>query len=305
MLITGAKEVLDLMPERYSFGLLGYPLEHSLSPLIHATALQAHGLRGEYRLFPVKDERGIPKLIKQLREGSLHGLNVTIPYKSSVIELMDELTPTARTIGAVNTISLQGNKVIGENTDASGFLADLGGLDWFPEPDNTRHALILGAGGSARAIAYALFKEKWRLIIAARRHGQGEKLAQSLATIHSAEEGQMSAEGIHWDHEALSEITPAPHLIVNTTPLGMSPYEHESPWPADLALPPNAAVYDLVYNPVETQFTRAARAAGLRAASGIGMLVEQAALSFEIWTGLPAPRQEMHAALAAHSTGEK
>ena len=85
----------------------------------------------------------------------------------------------------------------------------------------------------------------------------------------------------------------------------MSPDEHESPWPVDLALPTQAAVYDLVYNPVETQFTRTARAAGIKATSGIGMLVEQAALSFEIWTGLPAPRQEMYAALAAHSTGEK
>jgi len=293
------------MPERYSFGLLGYPLEYSLSPLIHSAALQVHGVRGDYRLFPVKDERGIQKLIKLLREGSLQGFNVTIPYKSSVIDFMDELTPTAQTIGAVNTISLQGNKVIGENTDAGGFLADMGGLDWFPEPDTRRHALILGAGGSARAIAYALFKEKWRLVIAARRIGQAENLAQSLNTIHSDEEGRVPVEGIHWDREALSENTPAPHLIVNTTPLGMSPDDNECPWPADLPLPPQAAVYDLVYNPLETQFTRAARAAGLRAASGIGMLVEQAALSFEVWTGLPAPRQEMHAALAAHSTGER
>jgi shikimate dehydrogenase len=292
------------MPERYLFGLLGYPLEHSLSPLVHSAALQVHGLRGEYRLFPVKDEREIPRLIRQLREGNLQGINVTIPYKSSVIKWMDELAPPARLIGAVNTISLQGNKVIGENTDAGGFLADLGGLDWFPEPDIRRQALILGAGGSARAIAYALFKEKWRLIVAARRLEQAEKLAQFLTTIHSNEEGQVPVEGLHWDHQALSDITPAPHLIVNTTPLGMSPDDNECPWPADLALPPQAAVYDLVYNPLETQFTSMARAAGLRAASGIGMLVEQAALSFEIWTGLPAPRQEMHAALAEHSTGD-
>jgi len=293
------------MPEKYSFGLLGYPLGHSLSPKIHAAALNAHNLQGEYKLFPIKDEADLPGLIDLLREGRLHGLNVTIPYKSTLINFLDDLTPTARSIGAVNTISRQRNHLIGENTDAGGFLADLGRLDWFPDTDQRRHALLLGAGGSARAVAYALGKRGWQLTVAARRLEQAEQLVRSLSGVKSGERAQLLAECIPFDREALSAVQHTPDLIINTTPLGMSPYDDVSPWPGDLAIPPQAAVYDLVYNPFDTQFTRNAGAAGLRAASGIGMLVEQAALSFEIWTGLPAPRAEMHASIAAHGTGVK
>jgi shikimate dehydrogenase len=293
------------MPEKYSFGLLGYPLGHSLSPKIHAAALNAHNLQGEYKLFPIKDEADLPGLIDLLRDGMLHGLNVTIPYKSTLINFLDDLTPTAKSIGAVNTISRQRNHLIGENTDAGGFLADLGRLDWFPDTDQRRHALLLGAGGSARAVAYALGERGWQLTVAARRLEQAEQLVRSLSGVKSGERAQLLAECIPFDREALSAVQHTPDLIINTTPLGMSPYDDVSPWPGDLAIPPQAAVYDLVYNPFDTQFTRIAGAVGLRAASGIGMLVEQAALSFEIWTGLPAPRAEMHASIAAHGTGVK
>lgn len=293
------------MTDKYSFGLLGYPLGHSLSPQIHAAARQVHSLVGEYRLFALDDKRDIPELIDRFREGTLQGLNVTIPYKSKVIEFIDEITPTARSIGAVNTISYQQNQVIGENTDAGGFLADLGRLGWFPESGRRRRALLLGSGGSARAVAYALHQHGWQLIIAGRRLEQVEKLAGSLQNVKTDEGIEFGVASIILDQESLASIQHSPDLIVNTTPLGMSPHEDGCPWPADLALPPQAAVYDLVYNPVDTEFTRTARAAGLRAASGIGMLVEQAALSFEIWTGLAAPRDEMHASLPAHNTGAR
>lgn len=293
------------MTDKYSFGLLGYPLGHSLSPQIHAAARQVHSLVGEYRLFALDDKRDIPELIDRFREGTLQGLNVTIPYKSKVIEFIDEITPTARSIGAVNTISYQQNQVIGENTDAGGFLADLGRLGWFPESGQRRRALLLGSGGSARAVAYALHQHGWQLIIAGRRLEQAEKLAGSLQKVKTDEGIEFRVASIILDQESLASIQHSPDLIVNTTPLGMSPHEDGCPWPADLALPPEAAVYDLVYNPVDTEFTRTARAAGLRAASGIGMLVEQAALSFEIWTGLAAPRDEMHASLPAHNTGAR
>lgn len=293
------------MTDKYSFGLLGYPLGHSLSPQIHAAARQVHSLVGEYRLFALDDKRDIPELIDRFREGTLQGLNVTIPYKSKVIEFIDEITPTARSIGAVNTISYQQNQVIGENTDAGGFLADLGRLGWFPESGRRRQALLLGSGGSARAVAYALHQHGWQLIIAGRRLEQAEKLAGSLQKVKTDEGIEFGVASIILDQESLASIQHSPDLIVNTTPLGMSPHEDGCPWPADLALPPEAAVYDLVYNPVDTEFTRTARAAGLRAASGIGMLVEQAALSFEIWTGLAAPRDEMHASLPAHNTGAR
>lgn len=293
------------MTDKYSFGLLGYPLGHSLSPQIHAAARQVHNLGGEYQLFPLKDKRDIPGLIERLRVGNLQGLNVTIPYKSKVIEYIDGLAPTARSIGAVNTISFQYNQVIGENTDAGGFLADLTRLGWFPESGRQRRALILGSGGAARAVAFALHQHGWQLTIAGRRLEQALKLVESLQKVKQGTGTKFGLASVLLDREGLASIRHSPDLIVNTTPLGMSPNEDGCPWPADLALPPQAAVYDLVYNPVDTEFTRTARAAGLQAASGTGMLVEQAALSFEIWTGLAAPRDEMHASLSANSTGAR
>jgi len=293
------------MPEKYSFGLLGYPLGHSLSPQIHAAALQTLGLQGNYHLYPVEHEKELPEIINQLRQGTIQGLNVTIPYKRSVIDFMDVLTPTARSIGAINTISSRQNQLIGDNTDAGGFLADLRRLSWSSEGDQLQHALVLGAGGSARAVAYALFKQGWQLTIAARRIEQAEVLGKSLTNLLTRRDEQSLVEYINLDRTALSNFRRAPNLIVNTTPLGIYPHENANPWPNVLALPAQAAVYDLVYNPVETEFTCAAREAGLRTASGIGMLVEQAALSFEIWTGQSAPRTEMHASLAAYRTGAR
>lgn len=293
------------MPERFTFGLLGYPLGHSLSPLIHSAAMEAHGLQGEYRLFPVKEEQEMPGLIQKLREGNIQGLNVTIPYKRDVISLIDELTPTARSIGAVNTIFLRGGRVTGENTDAGGFVADLERLGWFSMDAGSNHALVLGAGGSARAISFALYNNHWCLTIAARRQDQADQLAAELSAGNSGGDDRMLATAIRWEKAALEEIVSSLDLVVNTTPVGMHPYMDANPWPVDLPLPEQSAVYDLVYNPRETQLTRAAKNSGLPAAGGIGMLVEQAALSFEIWTGLPAPREKMRGAIASQIAGEK
>jgi shikimate dehydrogenase len=232
------------MPERVTFGLLGYPLGHSLSPLIHTAAMEAHGLLGEYRLFPVKDEQEMPSLIQKIREGNLQGLNVTIPYKRDVMPLMDELTPTARIIGAVNTISLQRKGVTGENTDAGGFLADLERLGWFSKGVGSNHALILGAGGSARAIAFGLYNNQWRLTIAARRQDQAEKLASELSAGISGGDERMLATALRWEKAALGEISSSYDLVVNATPVGMHPSVDANPWPEDFPLPEQTAVYD-------------------------------------------------------------
>jgi shikimate dehydrogenase len=125
-------------------------------------------------------------------------------------------------------------------------------------------------------------------------------LGKTLLEKDTANQKRLSIEAIHLDRESLSKIEPSPDLIVNTTPLGMYPQDDTSPWPAGVPFPAGTAVYDLVYNPAETEFARMARAAGLRAASGVGMLVEQAALSFQSWTGFTAPRSEMHAALDSY-----
>ena len=169
-------------------GLIGYPLGHSLSPVIQTAAFQSCRLEGDYSLFPIRpdDRPGLKDLLDRARMGELQGFNVTIPHKQNVIEFLDELTPTAEAIGAVNTIYLQGQKLIGENTDAPGFLSD---LKRFLATETERHrdltALVLGAGGSARAVVYALIRDGWEVTIAARRMEQAQQLVQSFTTYKS------------------------------------------------------------------------------------------------------------------------
>ncbi|MBI3174827.1 MAG: shikimate dehydrogenase [Chloroflexi bacterium] len=274
-------------------GLIGYPLGHSLSPKIHHAALEACGLQGEYSLFPIApdDLQGLRNLLTHMRNGEIHGLNVTIPHKQNVIPLLDELTPTAQAIGAVNTISMRDGKLTGDNTDAPGFLTDLGGLTGSRPDRKTAHqtsevskALVVGAGGSARAVVYALTHAGWDVTLSARRPEQ----AQALASEYHLPIYQFPIP---------DSQPPTFDLLVNTTPLGMSPNVGASPWPEHLAFPKDAAVYDLVYNPRETKLVRDARAAGLPARTGLGMLIEQAALAFEIWTGHRPPREPLSAAI--------
>jgi shikimate dehydrogenase len=297
----------------FHLGLTGFPLGHSLSPKLQSAALHSTGLSGEYRLYPVapfpEGQAAMIALLDRLRSGELQGLNVTIPHKQNVIPLLDELTPAARAIGAVNTISCQENRLVGDNTDAAGFLADLERHTPFISPQNhlessspqvphplrglcpssLHEALVLGAGGSARAVVYALAQAGWRVCIAARRLEQARDLTASLST------GESMITALPLDAATFSRQV---SLLVNTTPLGMAPNTEASPWPHGTPFPVQAFVYDLVYNPAETQLLRSARAAGLPAANGLGMLVEQAILGFEIWTGRRPLRQALWQAVA-------
>jgi len=275
-------------PPPFRFGLIGYPLGHSLSPQIHAAALHALDLNGEYSLYPVPPlpggARDLDHFIRRLREGWIHGLNVTIPHKAAIITLLDELTPTAIAIGAVNTIYWVEGKLMGDNTDAPGFWADIKARLSLNELKD-QNALILGAGGSARAVAYALLSRGYRVTIAARRLEQAEGLCDHFSAFRT----QISVSRLDNDSLERSQWS----LIVNTTPVGMHPHRNASPWPSGTPFPKQAAIYDLVYNPAETILVVNARDAGLQAVSGLGMLVEQAALSFERWTGVEAPRVVM------------
>ena len=265
----------------YSLGLIGYPLGHSLSPALHQAALQACGLEGSYQLFSIpplpEGRQSLEALLQRLRQADLQGLNVTIPHKQAVLHLVDELTPVAQAIGAVNTLYLRRGQLIGDNTDAAGFLADLAYLPLSGE----RRALVLGAGGAACAVVYALLQDHWQVHIAARRPEQGTALAQSLSRV--AQDAALTVSPL--ESSVLQKRTEKIHLIVNTTPLGMSPDTHSSPWPQDLPFPKEACLYDLVYNPAETALMQLAQAAGLPVRGGLGMLVEQAIRSFELWTG--------------------
>ena len=267
-------------------GLIGYPLGHSMSPRLHESALRSCGLDGHYSLFPIppEDKQGLKELLARVRNGEISGLNVTIPHKQNVIELLDELTPTAKAIGAVNTIYRQDDKLIGENTDAPGFLSDLKRfLTTEPQSHRELSGLVFGAGGSARAVVYALLNDGWELTIAARRIDQIQQLLQSFSN-HNLQTTDL----------ALSNIDPSNIvLLVNTTPIGMTPNIDRSPWPENVAFPPRAVVYDLVYNPHETKLVRDACSQGRAATTGLGMLIDQAALAFEIWTGHKPSREIM------------
>jgi shikimate dehydrogenase len=270
-------------------GLIGYPLGHSLSPRIHTAALKACGLEGNYSLFPVHpdDKQGLKDLLTRVRTGEITGLNVTIPHKQNVIEFMDELTPTANAIGAVNTIYLRNNGLVGDNTDAPGFLSDLKKFIGDRELGIGNSALVLGAGGSARAAVYSLVNDGWNVTLAARRIEQAQKLAAQFKNINAME--------FNFQTFKLSNM----QLIVNTTPIGMTPNTDQSPLSENLLLPSHAFVYDLVYNPRETKLVRDARIQGLSAATGLGMLIEQAALAFEIWTGCCPARDVLFESVGA------
>lgn len=274
-----------------NLGLIGYPLQGSYSPKIHKAALEFCNLRGNYSLFPVlpNDLQRLKSLLNRVRSSEIAGLNVTIPYKQSVLPLLDELTMAAQAIGAVNTISMQNGKLTGDNTDAPGFLADIQKFitkeTW--EREENYNALVLGGGGSARAITYALVNDGWKVTLATRR----PENAQAIITQFSNRNSLIS--NIEYHANAFRPLISSIHLIINATPVGMSPNIENSPWPTNLSYPQGAAFYDLVYNPRDTKFVLGARAAGLRAITGLGMLIEQAALSFERWTGRVAPRKEM------------
>ena len=280
---------VNLQPSTFQLGLVGYPLGHSLSPKIHAAALKACNLEGTYSLFPIppEDKHGLKDLLARIRSGEIHGLNVTIPHKQNVIEFMDELTPTAKAIGAVNTIYMQEDKLIGDNTDAHGFLSDLKQAMSKDQSsiENRKSAIVLGAGGSARAVVYALLNDGWNSTLAARRIEQAQQLANSFTNYQLP----------------ITNLTNLPlstfHLIVNTTPLGMTPNIETSPLPENTVLSKNTFVYDLVYNPHETKLVRDAKAQGCRASTGLGMLIEQAALAFKKWTGHNPPRDILYQAV--------
>lgn len=277
-------------------GLIGWPVSHSHSPAMHNAAARALGLDLVYVPLPVPPER-VPTAVSGLAALGIRGVNVTVPHKQAVLPLLDELDTAVSLIGAVNTIVVhrETGQLTGHNTDWHGFLADLAAHQ---VDVHGRGCFILGAGGSARAIAYALATAGGRVHILARRPAQAEELAHAL--------------GPHFPHEHLSyhDWRELPQLVaqwraplvVNSTPLGMVPHVNGSPWPANLPFPPAGVAYDLVYNPATTQFMRQAQAVGARAINGLGMLLHQGALAFALWTGQKPDTAVMQAALPLTTT---
>lgn len=271
-------------------GLLGWPVGHSFSPAMHNAAAAALGLNWAYVPLPVRPESLISAL-GGLAALGFRGANVTVPHKEAVLPYLDAVYPAAQTIGAVNTIVIGDGRLTGFNTDWSGFLAD---LEEHGLALDGRDCVVLGAGGAARAVVYALLRAGARVAVLARRPEQAEQLAADLR------EGLPEAAAPR--AAALANLAGimdgAYHpVIINTTPLGMAGAEAASPWPEGVPLPGDAFVYDLVYNPPQTPLMAQAAAAGCHTANGLGMLVNQAAEAFELWTGRQPDRAVMRQAV--------
>lgn len=258
---------------------------------MHNAAFAAAGIDGIYLPLAVPPAR-VAAAVAGLLALGFRGVNVTIPHKQAVIPCLDALSPAAQAIGAVNTIVVQEDGLLrGENTDAPGFLADLVEQGVDVTALQTGGALILGAGGSARAVAYALATAGVPTRIHARRPAAAQALVAGLAA------GLAPAQAQH--------LTASPaiagegwRLLVNCTPVGMAPRPDASPWPAELPLQPGQIVYDLVYNPPDTRLLQQARASGAHAINGLGMLLHQGALAWELWTAHPAPIAVMRSVIS-------
>ena len=271
-----------------SLGIIGFPIGHSISPIFQQAALDHHGMDATYQAWEVAPE-DLPTFLEGLRSPEFLGINVTVPHKESVMGHLDSVDEWAKLVGAVNTIKNSSGRLVGYNTDGLGFLRALresGGFD----PRGSR-VLLLGAGGSARAVACALAETGASyLTIANRTPARAEHLTD-LVRGHGLECKAISADP---ENDALGGACRDADLIVNCTTLGMfhGSGEGSSPLPRDL-IPVRAFVYDLVYNPPETPLLREAAAAGASRLGGLHMLVYQGAASFEIWTGKVAPVDKM------------
>jgi len=270
-------------------GLMGWPVEHSLSPAMHNAAFAALGMDWEYVLLPVPPGE-VEATVRALAARGFRGANVTVPHKEAVIPYLSRITEAAHAIGAVNTIIVEEDgSLTGENTDWTGFLAALEEAGFRP---GGQRALLLGAGGAARAVAYALARAGARVIILNRTPERAEALVRDLAPgvpAGSLQIGPLEPDTLAWEARQAS-------LLVNATSVGMWPRTEESPWPDGLPMPSHLVVFDLVYNPLETKLLRQAREAGARTVDGLGMLVHQGARAFTCWVGRPAPVEVMRAA---------
>ena len=272
------------------YAIFGHPVEHSLSPAMYNAAFAASGLDSVYIPWKVAVE-DFPTALQAAREmENFGGGNVTVPHKERAAELCDWLSPEAEALGAVNTLVTQDGRLFGSNTDGAGFLRSLveeGGFD----PKGKR-VLIIGAGGAARAVAFALASAgAAELTLANRTHKRAEALAALLWG--RSLRCQILALDLH--NKLLASAIASADLVVNATPLGLRP---EDPSPIDCGpLSPRALAVDLIYNPPETAFLKEAGRRGLKVLNGLGMLLYQGAAAFELWTKEAAPLEAMRAAL--------
>lgn len=262
-------------------GILGYPVGHTLSPLMHKVAAEYHSLDLIYLAFSVKPEN-LPAALAGIKALGINGVNLTIPHKEAAIPLVDELSEEAQLIGAINTIVLTNAKLIGHNTDGQGFITSL--ENDAGESPTGKSVLLIGAGGAARAIAIQLAIAGTKKIIIANRNLYR---AQNLKSHIEEYFKKTSVYAIPLGRETLIPYIEDTEIIINATPTGMSSDD-------TLILPgerlnPRQLVCDIVYRPLNTPLLQAAKAQGCKTLDGLGMLIYQGALAFKLWTGLDMP----------------
>ncbi|MEH2466017.1 shikimate dehydrogenase [Nostoc sp.] len=267
-LITGKTQLL---------GVIGHPVEHSLSPVMHNAAIAHLGLDYVYLPFPIAPEN-LEIAIAGFAAIGVVGFNVTIPHKQAIMPLLSEITPLAQTIGAVNTVSRQNNKWVGTNTDIEGFIAPL--QTTYKQDWSQKVAVILGNGGAARAVVAGCYQLGFAKIHVVGRNVQRlEEFGKSWSNSPINENLQVD----QW--EELSKLIPQANLLVNTTPIGMYPKVDELPLSGEeiANLPTGAIAYDLIYIPKPTQFLKQAQKQGAIAIDGLEMLVQQGVAALKIW----------------------
>lgn len=268
-------------------GIIGKNIENSLSPLIHNQIILKYSLNFCYLPFKVT-ENDLSKAIQGIKALSIRGVNITFPYKEKAIEFLDELEESARRIGAVNTIVNNKGFLTGYNTDVIGFKKSLQEDGEFVIKE--KKAVILGAGGAARAVVYALLEEEIEEIcIFNRTLEKAKKIKQNLLSFFP--KSRISV--FLLEEEDLKDKIEKAHLLVNATSLGVPPRVDNTPLPDEKLFHPNLLVYDLIYHPAKTLFLRQAERAGAKIINGLPMLVYQGIESFYLWTGFKPEGKEV------------
>jgi shikimate dehydrogenase len=267
-------------------GVIGDPIEHSLSPRMHNAAFEYLGLDYLYLPFRVL-EKDLKNAVRGAKAFNLKGFNVTIPHKVSIIKFLDDVDLTARKIGAVNTVVNEEGKLLGYNTDGLGALEALRDEGVNPEG---KKIVVIGAGGASRAITFQLASICSKLVILNRTRIRAVKLAGELTNVGSVVEGRSLT------LKSLGSSLNDSDILINTTSVGMHPNVNESPVPKEF-LHKELVVFDIVYNPLETSLLRYARNVGAKSINGVGMLVNQGAIGFKMWTGYEAPKDIMRKAV--------
>ncbi len=268
--------------------LIGHPVAHSYSGAMQQAAFDALGIDASYELLDTP-LLTLPETIEALREDEFLGANVTIPHKERVAAMMDRLSEEAHATGAVNTVTREGRRLIGHNTDVPAFKVALDVL--VGRQKMPKAAVVLGAGGGARAVVYGLITAGFQRVIVFNRHLHR---AEGLVRHFARNAAHMELRAMPWHESVIEAELSKTKLLVNATSVGL--VANESPIPGDL-LTPDLLVLDLIYNPPETPLLHDAKAAGAGIQNGELMLLHQGAAAFELWTGQAAPMDQMRQAL--------